>query len=113
MKGQASHLHFSVQTGDFQLGIISQEGVAAPFLPSVHGLQNIAVGGYVLQFFEGLDRGAQIGEQLAAHRQDFAGPGLRDSPDLFQAWSYVHKGSFPCRRQQKTPLAESHSVKDE
>ena len=99
VKSQASHLHFSVQTGDFQLGVIAQEGVPPPLLPPVHGFQDIAVGGYVLQFFEGLNRGAQVGEQLAAHRQDLAAPGLRDGPDLFQAWSYVHNGSFPSQRQ--------------
>ena len=112
-EGQAPHLHLPVQAGDLQLGVEAQEGVPPPLLPAVYGFQDVAVGGYVFQLFQGLDGGAQVGEQLAAHGQDLVGPGLRDGPDLLQAGFYVHIGSFPCRRQQKTPSTESCSVKDE
>ena len=112
-EGQAPHLHLPVQAGDLQLRVEAQEGVPPPLLPAVHGFQDVAVGGDVFQLFQGLDGSADVREQLAAHRQDLVGPGLRDGSDLLQARSDVHTGSFPCRRDEKTPSTEVISVKDE
>lgn len=46
---QIPRLQFSVDTGDFRLGVEARKGVAAPFFLFCRGFRQVAVGGDVFQ----------------------------------------------------------------
>ena len=59
--------HRAIHTGQFQLGVVAQEGVAAPLFAVFHRFQKEHVAADVLQFAQQFDGRDAVGIHFAAH----------------------------------------------
>ncbi len=75
-------LHVSPAAGDLQLRVEPEECVPAPLRAVLHTLEHVAVVRDILQFLHDLDGCAEVGEDLAAHREHFVCAFSGDAPRL-------------------------------
>ena len=68
--GQRSGLQLSVLTGDFQLRVKTQEGIAAPALPILHRFQQKYMIRNILQHLQHRNGCGEVREKASRHRQN-------------------------------------------
>ena len=64
------HCEFAVGAGKLQLGVVAEEGVASPFFLVLDAFKYVNMAADSAELFQYLDRGREVGEYLAADRNN-------------------------------------------